>query len=188
MMDDCRLLERGGLSPSRWLPSTSRRPARRTCGSERNPGSSGKIEESNRVRPVKILIVKLSAIGDVVHSLPFLEVLWKGLPEARIDWLVEEGAFQLIEGHPAVHRIIVSRRKSWQRKLTKKAHPLSVLRELCAFLKDLRSTDYDLVIDLQGLLKSGVLVGLSKGKRKIGMNGSREGAGLFLNERPIPVN
>lgn len=139
-------------------------------------------------RPVNILIIKLSAIGDVVHALPFLEVLKKGLPEARIDWLVEEAASQVIEGHPAIHRIILSRRKSWQKKLTKKANPLSLLGEISGFLKELRLCEYDLVVDLQGLLKSGVLVGLSKGKRKVGMSGSREGARLFLNERPIRVD
>jgi len=139
-------------------------------------------------RPVNILIIKLSAIGDVVHALPFLEVLKKGFPEARIDWLVEEAASQVIEGHPAIHRIILSRRKSWQKKLTKKANPLSLLGEISGFLKELRLCEYDLVIDLQGLLKSGILAGLSKGKRKVGMSGSREGARLFLNERPIRVD
>lgn len=139
-------------------------------------------------RPVNILIIKLSAIGDVVHALPFLEVLKKGFPEARIDWLVEEAASRIIEGHPAIHRIILSRRKSWQKKLTKKANPLSLLGEISGFLKELRLCEYDLVVDLQGLLKSGILVGLSKGKRKVGMSGSREGARLFLNERPIRVD
>jgi len=124
----------------------------------------------------------------VVQVLPFLEVLKKGFPEAKIDWLVEEAAYQVIEGHPAIHRIIMSRRKSWRKKLTKKANSLSLLGEISGFLKELRLCEYDLVVDLQGLLKSGVLVGLSKGKRKVGMSGSREGARLFLNERPIPVN
>ena len=147
-----------------------------------------RIEGLNKERPANILIVKLSAIGDVVHSLPFLEVLRKGLPEAGIDWLVEEAASKIIEGHPAIRRVIVSRRKLWQKKLGEKAGPLSVLGEMFGFLKELRLYDYDMVIDLQGLFKSGVLVGLSKGKRKIGMSGSREGARFFLNERPIPVD
>ena len=137
---------------------------------------------------MNILIVKLSAIGDVVQSLPFLEALRKGFPRANIDWLVEEDSSEVIVGHPAVNRVILSRRKSWQGRLTRTAHLFSVFRELVGFFKGLRSVEYDLVIDLQGLLKSGVLVGLSRGKRKIGMSGSREGASLFLNERPIPVD
>jgi heptosyltransferase-1 len=137
---------------------------------------------------LNILIVKLSAIGDVVHALPFLESLRKGFPGAMIDWVVEEDSSQVLVGHPALNRVILSRRKSWQRRLIKTGNPLSVFREMLDFLNELRSFHYDLVIDLQGLLKSGVLVALSKGKRKIGMGGSREGAGLFLNERPIAVD
>jgi heptosyltransferase-1 len=137
---------------------------------------------------LNILIVKLSAIGDMVHALPFLEALRKGFPEARIDWVVEEDSSQILVGHSALNRVIVSRRKSWQQGLAKTPRQVCVLREMLHFLSELRSFHYDLVIDLQGLLKSGVLVGLSKGKRKIGMDGSREGAGLFLNERPIPVD
>jgi heptosyltransferase-1 len=137
--------------------------------------------------PANILIVKLSAIGDVVHALPFLEVLKERFPGSRIDWLVEEEASQIIEGHHALEKVIISRRKSWQKKLLKGGHFISVPREICDFLKELRSRNYDLVIDLQGLLKSGILVGLSKGKRKIGMAGSREGAWIFLNEPRVPV-
>ena len=139
-------------------------------------------------RPVNILIIKLSAIGDVVHVLPFLEVLKKGFPEARIDWLVEEAASRIIEGHPAINGIIISRRRSWQDQIRKGRSIFPVIGEAARFLKDVRSREYDLIIDLQGLLKSGILVGLSKGKRKVGMSGSREGARLFLNERPIPVD
>ena len=132
--------------------------------------------------------MKLSAIGDVVHSLPLLEVLKGNFPTARIDWLVEEEASQVIEGHPAIDRLIVSRRKQWQKRLLNLSGFPSMIREVVRFIGEVRSRDYDLVIDLQGLFKSGVLTGISKGKRKIGMSGSREGAGLFLNERPIPVD
>lgn len=138
--------------------------------------------------PASILIVKLSAIGDVVHALAFLQVLRGRFPRARIDWLVEEAAQPLIEGHPAIDKVLLCRRKSWERTLKHRPGSLGPLREVWVFLRELRSFEYDLVVDLQGLLKSGVLVGLSRGKRKIGMTGSREGAGLFLNERAIPVN
>lgn len=137
---------------------------------------------------MNILIVKLSAIGDVVHALPFLEALRKGFPGAAVDWVVEEDASQILLGHPALDRVIISRRKWWQRRLRTAGNHLSVLRDIFHFLSELRSSNYDLVIDLQGLFKSGTLVGLSRGKRKIGMTGFREGAGLFLNERPIPVD
>ena len=138
--------------------------------------------------PESILIVKLSAIGDVVHSLPLLEVLRANFPHAKIDWLVEEDSSQVIEGHPAIDRTIVSCRKSWQRRLLKGGHFSSVLSEVVVFVKQLRSRRYDLVIDVQGLLKSGILTGLSRGKRKIGMSGAREGARFFVNEKSIRVS
>ena len=138
--------------------------------------------------PKKILIVKLSAIGDVVHSLPFLEVLRGGFPGASIDWIVEEDASQIIMGHPALDRVLVSRRKSWQKKLVKGPERLSAISEIRELVRRLRSRKYDIVIDLQGLFKSGMLVGMCKAEKKIGMEGGREGGHLFLNERPVPVD
>ncbi|MCD6294837.1 MAG: lipopolysaccharide heptosyltransferase II [Deltaproteobacteria bacterium] len=138
--------------------------------------------------PLKLLIVKLSAIGDVVHTLAFLDVLHQNFPRAKIDWLVEEGAAGVIEGHPAIRRVIISRRKSWWLKLVEERCFREVSREIISFAKDLRRHRYDWVIDLQGLLKSGVLTGFSRGERKVGMSGAREGAWLFLKEPSLRVN
>lgn len=135
-----------------------------------------------------ILIVKLSSIGDVVHSLPFLEVIKGRFPHARIDWLVEEASTQILKDHPAIDGLIVSRRKAWQKNIFKGLGCLSVLSEAIRFLGEVRERRYDIVVDLQGLFRSGILVGLSRGVRKIGMVGAREGGGLFLNEKPVPVD
>ncbi len=135
-----------------------------------------------------ILVVKLSSIGDVVHSLPFLEVLKQGFPHARIDWLVEEAASSILFEHPGIDRLILSRRKSWQKKMTTGLEFISVWHEGKRLFKDIRLRNYDLVIDLQGLFRSGMLVGISKGARKIGMTGAREFAGFFLNEPPVTVS
>jgi len=132
-----------------------------------------------------ILVVKLSSIGDVVHSLPFLEVVKEKFPHARIDWLIEEESFQILNGHAAVDRVIVSRRKAWQKKVKKVSEWLPVLREAAQFLKELREYEYDLVVDLQGLFKSGILVGLSRGERKIGMAGAREGVPVDYDQHAV---
>jgi len=142
----------------------------------------------NKNAPVEILIVKLSAIGDVVHTLAFLDVLHQNFPQAKIDWVVEEGAQGIIEGHPVIRRVILSKRKSWGRRLVQDRRFGQVFREILFFIKELRHDRYDVVIDLQGLLKSGVLVGFSRGNRKVGMVGAREGASLFLKEPPVGVN
>ncbi|MBU1713262.1 MAG: lipopolysaccharide heptosyltransferase II [Proteobacteria bacterium] len=135
-----------------------------------------------------ILIIKLSSIGDVVHALPFLEVLKKSCPDSRIDWLVEEEASQVISGHPAITRIIISGRKRWQKNILNPFKFLKISSEAIRFYKELRLSSYDIVIDLQGLFRSGFLTALSRGKRKIGMSGGREGASLFLKEAPVAVD
>jgi heptosyltransferase-1 len=134
-------------------------------------------------RGPNILIIKLSAIGDVVHSLPFLEVLRDTFPLAMIDWVVEEDASGIAEGHPAIDQLIVFPRKSWLKRFTKKGQYIGVAREVAEFIKQLKERKYDIVVDLQGLFKSGILTFLAHGERKIALNGGREGSSVFINER-----
>jgi heptosyltransferase-1 len=134
---------------------------------------------------VNILIVKLSAIGDVIHTLPALNAIRKTYPEARITWLVEEVAYDLIEGHPALDRVLVSKRKHWLKKLRSPLF-LEAIKEVYGFIKELRDTHYDMILDFQALLKSGILIALARGKRKIGFGKGLEHmeySYLFLNER-----
>ncbi|OKY75411.1 MAG: lipopolysaccharide heptosyltransferase I [Desulfobulbaceae bacterium DB1] len=138
-----------------------------------------------------ILIVKTSAIGDVTHTLPALHALRRHYPAARIDWLIEEAASGLIVGHPALDRLLISKRRKWMDTLLHGPGRLSAWRELTGFIRELRSRRYDLVIDFQGLLKSGIFVGLSRGRRKIGFGRGMDHAEcsyLFLNEKVPPVD
>jgi heptosyltransferase-1 len=134
-------------------------------------------------RGPKILIIKLSAIGDVVHSLPFLEVLRDTFPFAIIDWVVEEDASGVAEGHPAVDQLLVFPRKSWLKRFIKKGEYIDVGKEVAEFIKQLKERKYDIVVDLQGLFKSGIVTFLTHGERKIALNGGREGSLIFINER-----
>ncbi len=139
--------------------------------------------------PSSILIIKLSAIGDVVHTLAALEVLRGNFPHSRIDWLVEEEALPIISGHKDLNHIYVCPRKRWVKSLIKNRKGVSnTLSEIRELLKDIRARRYDLVIDFQGLLKSGIFTWLVKGTRKVGMDGAREGARLFFTESPYVVN
>ena len=131
----------------------------------------------------KILIIKLSAIGDVVQALPALEAIKKAFPASSVTWVVEEAAAGILEGHPLIDTLLVSGRKSWLRML---GHPRTFregILKIAAFLRALRADRYDIAIDLQGLFKSGVLIGLARADRKIGFEGSRELSSFFLNER-----
>lgn len=139
---------------------------------------------------MKILIVKTSAIGDVIHTLPALNCLRDSYPQARIDWLVEEAAAAALVGHRAVNRVLISRRKQWI-GLLRGGRWRQSWRGLVDLIRQLRAVEYDLVIDFQGLLKSGVFVALAKGTRKAGFGrgmAHSEASWLFLNERVPPVS
>ena len=132
---------------------------------------------------MNILIVKLSAIGDVVHTLPSLAALRKLYPTAHITWVVEEASSDLLVGHPDLDRLLISRRKRWLEDLASPKHTAGAVRQIRAFLKALRDRPYDLVIDFHGLFKSGLIVLLSGGRRKLGYDSMQEMSGLFLNEK-----
>ncbi len=131
---------------------------------------------------VNILIVKLSAIGDVIHTLPSLSMLRRCWPDATISWVVEEAAADLLRDHPDLDKLIVSRRKKWLAEL-RRGMITKPLNEMGAFLAELRGQKYDIVIDFHGLLKSAVIVFLSGGKRKLGYRSLQEGSGLFYKEK-----
>jgi len=130
----------------------------------------------------------MSAIGDVIHTLPALNALRTYYPNAHITWLVEEAAADIVMGHPALDRIILSKRKQWVKQL-KTRQSKAGLKGIISFINTLRDTRYDIVIDFQALLKSAAMTVLSKGKRKIGFaKGMQhaEGSYLFYNEH-IPA-
>ncbi len=137
---------------------------------------------------MNILIVKLSALGDVVQTIPAFEALRSHYPAAHISWLVEEGVAELLEYYPGLDEVYVCQRKSWLEKLRQPELWPVVSLEIIKFSRRLRSRYYDLIIDFQGLLKSAIWVGLARGGRKIGFDGTREGSWRFLNERLPPYD
>ena len=122
---------------------------------------------------MKILIIKLSSIGDVVHTLPAVASLSKAFPGIKIDWLVEEAASGLLQGHPLLNEVIVVKHHGWFSELGRN---LLVGRYL-------KGKSYNVVLDFQGLFKSGIWVFLSGGSRRVGFSNSRELSHLFLNEK-----
>jgi heptosyltransferase-1 len=137
---------------------------------------------------VNILIVKLSAIGDVIHTLPALNAVRNYYPNGNITWLVEEDAASLVQGHKALDRVIISKRKRWLKEL-RSLSLLNTIKEVYGFIKVLRDTRYDMILDFQALLKSGILIAIARGRRKIGFGKGLEHmeySYIFLNER-IPA-
>jgi len=132
---------------------------------------------------MNILIVKLSAIGDVVHTLPSLEAVRELYPHAHITWVIEETSADLVTGHPTLDRILISRRKHWLRNVRRFRAWRQTFRDMRQFLSALRERHYDIVIDFHGLFKSAVIVLLCRGKRKIGYRSMQELSGLVLTEK-----
>lgn len=127
--------------------------------------------------PKNILIVKPSSLGDVVHSLPVLQALHTCYPAARIDWVIAKGLEGLLEGHPLLHRLIVIDKDRW-RQLSRAG---STVRELRELFSTLRAGQYDLVIDLQGLLRSGLITGATGAPLRVGFSEAREGSRHFYS-------
>lgn len=134
----------------------------------------------------RILLIKPSALGDVVHALPVVATLKRRYPEIPLDWLIEEEAAPLVEGHPAVAEFVVSGRRRWQRQLKHPGTIPGVLREIRVFARKVRGR-YDAVLDLQGLLKSAVYVLAANAPIRVGLADGREGATWVLTHRvPVP--
>ncbi len=126
--------------------------------------------------PQRILLVRLSAIGDCIHALPVVQALREQLPDATIGWAVEQAALLLLEGHAAVDRFHVFPRGSRGTK------------QFTRFVRELRAMRYDAAIDVQGLTKSGLVAKLSGAPLRVGFKGreSRE-LNRWLINRAVTV-
>jgi len=129
---------------------------------------------------MRILIVKLSSLGDIIHTLPALHNLKMAYPQAQIDWVTEEVGRELLWGHPYLNRIIVYQRYGWPEKL-KKGKWIRAIKEFKAFKHQLG--EYHMIFDFQGLLKSAVITFLAKGKEKIGFANGHEGSHIVLTKK-----
>ena len=132
---------------------------------------------------MRILLVKLSSIGDVVHTLPALAALRKRYPDAHLSWLVDEAASDLLCSHPMLNEVIIYPRRRFGKLSGNLRQWPRLIKEARSFISHLRSKSYDVVIDFQGLLKSGILTGLSRGACKLGFAGGREGSSIFLTDK-----
>ena len=141
--------------------------------------TSPRDRELSRRNFERILLIKPSSLGDVVHALPVLHGLRQRYPRARIDWLVSSAFAPLLEEHEDLDELILFERGRFGRMAT---HPRAVL-EFLRFVRDLRARAYDLVIDLQGLFRTGFLAWASGAGARIGFRDAREGAARFYTHR-----
>ena len=129
--------------------------------------------------PGKILIVKPSSLGDVVHSLPFLSSIRSCFPKSEIHWVIAKGLEGLLDGNPMISRLFVINKDLWK----KISHAADTVLEVKRLFKEIRAERYDLVVDLQGLLRSGLITMASRAPVRIGFTEAREGSGFFYTAK-----
>lgn len=134
---------------------------------------------------MRILLVRTSALGDVVHALPVLTALRRHFPAAKIGWIVERAMAPLLEGHPDLDAVIEVRLREWRRQ----PFALSTLRGIRAFGARLTEFSPDVVFDLMGNHKAGILAALTLADRRIGLArpARREpSSALWISEQIAP--
>jgi heptosyltransferase-1 len=140
---------------------------------------------------VKILIVRVSSLGDVVHNMPMVADILRHHPAAQIDWVVEEAYTNLVAQNDGVHRVIPMALRRWRKSLLS-----SVTRaEMGKFRRTLRSEAYDFVFDTQGLFKTSVVMRMARlapGGKRVGLANATEGSGYeaisrIFHDVSVPV-
>jgi lipopolysaccharide heptosyltransferase I len=124
----------------------------------------------------RIALIKPSALGDIVHSLPVLTALRQRYPHAFIAWVVNRGYAELLHGHPDLDAVLPFERGASQFGL------VTALRHYGRFFHSFRQQRFDLAIDLQGLFRSGLMAAFSGAARRVGLSTAREGARVFYTD------
>ncbi len=134
---------------------------------------------------MKILVIKPSSLGDVVHALPFLQAVKSSFAGAHVDWVLSRNFEGLLKGNPLIENLILLNKDSWKkiRKIPETVAELTTLR------KKLKSKHYDMVIDLQGLLRSGLIAFSTDSTLTVGFARAREGSKFFYDKKvTVPEN
>ena len=134
---------------------------------------------------MRVLIVKMSALGDIVHALPVLDYLRQVSPGIEIDWVVEEPFREVLDGNPLISRLHTVRTKVWRKR------PLAreTRRDIAHLREALREREFDLLFDIQGNLKSGLVAWLSGVEQRIGFAREelQESVNLMFTTRQVPL-
>jgi lipopolysaccharide heptosyltransferase I len=138
---------------------------------------------------VNIALVKLSSLGDVVHALPAAGALRRSFPRARLTWIVERREAALLRGNPALDEVVPVDTRGWRRVRTP-VGALAAAGALAELRRHLAGARFDVAVDLQGLLKSGILTMATRAPLRIGFAAGRcrePLAALFTNRHVSPA-
>jgi heptosyltransferase I len=131
----------------------------------------------------KILILRLSAVGDVIRTLPAVKALKEYYPSSSITWVVEEPSRALLESQPEIDEVILFPRKRWADGIKSARRIWRTIAEMWRFVSGLRRKEFDVVLDFHGILKSGLISFFSGSPKRIGFDrrSSKEGNFIFSN-------
>ncbi len=133
---------------------------------------------------MRVLLIKTSSLGDIIHTFPALSDARKQLPEIEFDWVVEEAFAELPHWHPAVRRVIPIAWRRWRKTLWR----AQTWQQMKQFRRQLLAREYDAVIDAQGLLKSALISRLLDNKRYgLDKDSAREAWASYCYDHPIAV-
>ncbi|HHW20993.1 lipopolysaccharide heptosyltransferase I [Thermodesulfovibrio thiophilus] len=127
----------------------------------------------------KLLLIKPSSLGDIVHSLAFVNTLKENFPSIKIHWIVSNGFEDILTKHPLIDRVIVINKDKWKSF----KHLDFTIKEFSRLKKQLKKESYDIAVDLQGLLRSGIITWLSKAPIRVGFKEARELSHIFYNKK-----
>ena len=109
----------------------------------------------------RVLLIKLTSLGDLIHALPALSDAKDARPELEFDWVIDENFQEIARWHPAVKGVVTSNHRQWRETLM---HP-ATLGSMSRLIAGIRAVEYDLVIDAQGNFKTALLSMIAKGPR-----------------------
>lgn len=137
----------------------------------------------------RIAIIKLSSLGDVVHALPVAHALRRALPSAHLTWVVEAREYAVLRDHPDLDAVVPVDTRLWRRLIWRPGGAREVMGKVGRLRERIRRASFDVAIDLQGLLKSGLLTAYTGAPVRIGFSAGRcreRWNALFTNRRVTP--
>jgi lipopolysaccharide heptosyltransferase I len=140
-------------------------------------------------RRLRIAIVKLSSLGDVIHALPLARALRRAYPAAHLAWIVEAREYALLKGHPDLDVVLPVDTRLWRRLIRRPAGARLVWQKLSRLQARIRASRFDVTLDVQGLIKSGLLTAYTGAPLRIGFSPSWCGEwpnALFTNRHVTP--
>jgi len=156
---------------------------------ERSAGAVSGTRQAMMTVQRNIAIIKLSSLGDVIHALPVAAALRRGLPGAWLTWIVEAREYALLKDHPDLDVVVPVDTRLWRRLIWRPAGAREVLGKVRRLRRRIRSARLDVALDLQGLMKSGLLTAYTGAPLRIGFSADhcRERLNcLFTNRRVRP--